>query len=175
MENRPNAKSMAKSLRAELGERNIEISHSASLEIVARQFGVNDWNTLAAKLEKTENIQFERTCPILRIFDEEKAKEFYVGFLGFTLEWEFRFGENFPLYCQVSRGSLTLHLSGHHGDSSPGSSVFVGMKGLKEFHSALSAKDYRHAKPEIVEQPWGLEMKITDPFNNSLRFNERKS
>lgn len=48
-------------------------------------------------------ISFQRTCPIIRIFDEGKAREFYVDFLGFQLDWEHRFGDNFPLYMQVSR------------------------------------------------------------------------
>lgn len=26
-------------------------------------------------------------APILRIFDEAKAREFYVGFLGFKVDW----------------------------------------------------------------------------------------
>lgn len=30
-------------------------------------------------------MSFGKTTPILRIFDEHKAKEFYVGFLGFTI------------------------------------------------------------------------------------------
>jgi hypothetical protein len=118
------------------------------------------------------HIQFESPCPILRIFDEEKAKEYYVDFLGFKIDWEHRFEESLPLYCQISRGHLVLHLSGHHADSSPGSGVFVRMKGLKEFNAELLAKNYKHAKPGIVQQPWGLEMKITDPFNNSIRFSE---
>lgn len=28
--------------------------------------------------------------PILRIFSKEKAKEFYLDFMGFSLEWEHR-------------------------------------------------------------------------------------
>ena len=178
MSNVLDPKSMAKSLRSELSSRKIEITHSTALEIVARQFGVNDWNVLSAKLEKPEvksGVQFERACPILRIFDEAQAKEFYVEFLGFTIDWEHRFGDNFPLYCQISRGNLTLHLSGHHGDSSPGSSVFVTMKKLRDLHAELTAKDYKHAKPGIVEQYWGIEMKITDPFNNTIRFCENKN
>lgn len=43
------------------------------------------------------------TIPVFRIFDEAKAKEFYVDFLDFKIDWEHRFGENFPLYMQVSR------------------------------------------------------------------------
>jgi hypothetical protein len=45
-------KAMAKSLRQTLAERRVEISHSDSLECVARQFGWRDWNTLAAQLDR---------------------------------------------------------------------------------------------------------------------------
>jgi predicted RNA-binding Zn-ribbon protein involved in translation (DUF1610 family) len=45
-----NAKTMAKSLRDSLVDRNVSFSHSTCLEIVARQFGFADWNTLSAKL-----------------------------------------------------------------------------------------------------------------------------
>jgi hypothetical protein len=48
-----------------------------------------------------------QAIPILRIFSVEKAKEFYVDFLGFTWDWEHRFGENFPLYAQVSRSGIS--------------------------------------------------------------------
>lgn len=44
-------KAMAKSLRQVLAERQIEVSHSDSLEFVARQLGWRDWNTLAARLD----------------------------------------------------------------------------------------------------------------------------
>lgn len=45
------AKLMAKLLRQALAERNIELSHSDSLELLARQFGVANWNILSAKIE----------------------------------------------------------------------------------------------------------------------------
>ena len=48
------AKTMAKSLRDALDNRNILLSHSDCLEIVARQFGSADWNTLFAKLTNEE-------------------------------------------------------------------------------------------------------------------------
>jgi hypothetical protein len=43
--------------------------------------------------EKSETVflQVLETIPILRIFSVEKAKEFYCGFLGFTVDWEHRF------------------------------------------------------------------------------------
>src|SRR6266850_539584 len=51
-----------------------------------------------------------RTTPILRIFDEAKAKEFYVEFLGFKVDWEHRFEPGLPLYMQVSKDECVLHL-----------------------------------------------------------------
>ena len=33
-------------------------------------------------------VAFLKTVPILRIFSVEKAKEFYVDYLGFSLDWE---------------------------------------------------------------------------------------
>jgi hypothetical protein len=32
------------------------------------------------------SIAIQQTIPLLRIFDVAKAKEFYAGFLGFTVE-----------------------------------------------------------------------------------------
>jgi hypothetical protein len=44
------AKTMAKTLRAALARRDIVITHSESLELVAQQFGLSDWNILAAQI-----------------------------------------------------------------------------------------------------------------------------
>lgn len=52
-----------------------------------------------------------------------------------------------PLYSQVSRGSLVLHLSEHHGDGTPGTHVFIWMKGIEEFHQELSEKNYKYLRP----------------------------
>jgi hypothetical protein len=45
------AKMMAKSLRGSLATGNVLLSHSKCLEIVAKQFGFADWNTLSATLD----------------------------------------------------------------------------------------------------------------------------
>jgi ribosomal-protein-alanine N-acetyltransferase len=82
-------------------------------------------------------IAFDRTLPVLRIFDEAKAREFYLGFLGFKVDWEVRFDDNAPIYMQVSRDNLVLHLSEHHGDGSPGSVVYVTMTGIDDLHAEL--------------------------------------
>lgn len=46
------AKLMAKLLRQALAERSIEITHSDSLELISRQFGVANWNVLSARIER---------------------------------------------------------------------------------------------------------------------------
>src|SRR5260221_8650020 len=98
-------------------------------------------------------VDLQQVIPILRIFSVDKAKEFYVGFLGFTLDWEHRFGDNFPLYAQVSRSGVLLHLSEHHGDACPGSAVMIQMRGLADHHPGLTAQDHRPAQPGTEAAP----------------------
>ena len=175
MRNFQHAKLMARTLKSALDDRQLPINYTEALEIVAAQFGMRDWNLLAAKVgeaEQSDGIRFDEAIPILRIFDEAKAREFYLGFLGFKLDWEHRFGDNFPIYMQVSRADLRLHLSEHHGDASPGSRTFIPMHGVEALHKELSAANYSYMKPGIEAPPWGREITVTDPFSNRLTFCE---
>lgn len=128
-----------------------------------------------AEVKPAVAIRFLHTVPVLRIFDVEKAKEFYCGFLGFKVDWEHRFEPALPLYMQVSRGDLRLHLSEHHGDGSPGAHIFVEMAGVEEFHREVTAKGYRFLKPGLNDEFYGARsMKVIDPFGNRIGFNEYK-
>jgi len=119
-------------------------------------------------------ISFQRTVPILRIFSLEKAREFYVGFLGFKVDWEHRFEPDLPVYMQVSRGDLVFHLSEHHGDGTPGSAVYVYTTGVRELQRELSEKKYRHNRPGLEQREWGMtEVGVIDPFNNRITFGQR--
>lgn len=120
-----------------------------------------------------DKIAFTQAVPIVRIFDIAKAREFYLDFLGFGVDWEHRFGDNMPLYMQVGRGELKLHLSEHAGDASPGCNMVVWMQGLAAFQRELSGKNYRHMKPGITTEEWGQEMVVIDPFGNRIRFMEK--
>lgn len=118
-------------------------------------------------------VRFDRVVPILRIFSVDKAKEFYVGFLGFAVDWEHRFDDSAPVYLQVSRGGLVLHLSEHHGDACPGATLFARMTGLDDFHREITATGYRFMRPGIEPAPWNARaMEVIDPFGNRLRFSE---
>ena len=119
-------------------------------------------------------ISFNWIIPVLRIFDIAKADEFYVRFLGFSVDWDHRFDSAAPLYRQVSRDKLILHLSEHHGDGNPGARIRVMMEGIRAFHAEISAKEYRYMRPGLETTPWGtLETGVIDPFGNLIRFCER--
>ena len=114
---------------------------------------------------------FGKTTPILRIFDEAKAKEFYIDFLGFKVDWQHRFEDGLPLYMQISKDGCIIHLSEHYGDCCPGAAVRIETNELEAFQKQLLAKNYKHARPGIEEMPWGTRgMSIADPFGNRLTF-----
>ena len=109
--------------------------------------------------------------PILRSFSEAMALEFYEGFLGLAVDWRHRFHEDAPLYMQMSRGRLVLHLSEHFGDASPGATIRVPTDDLDALNAELLGKCYRNARPGIKDMPWGLrEMRVSDPFGNRVVF-----
>ncbi|HDS1736941.1 MULTISPECIES: glyoxalase superfamily protein [Pseudomonas] len=167
------AKRMAKSLRSSLAARNHEISHASALEMVAQQLGHKDWNTASALLPSespSPAVTLEKAIPILRMFDEAKAREFYLDFLGFSIEFEHRFEADLPLYLGLSRGGLQIHLSEHHGDASPGTTIFVPMQNIEALRDELITKRYGFGRPDIVEQGWGKLLEVYDPFGNRIRF-----
>lgn len=111
--------------------------------------------------------------PVFRIFDEIKAKEFYIEFLGFKIDFEHKFEEDFPLYMQISKENWFIHLSEHHGDCCPGASVMFEMEQIREYQQILYTKKYKHSRPDLEETDWGtIEMTIHDPFGNKLTFFE---
>lgn len=110
--------------------------------------------------------------PIIRIFDENLARGFYVDFLGFQIDWEHRFSEGMPLYMQIARGACVIHLSEHSEDATPGSSIRIEVEDIGAHCAQLRAANSPHCKPgKPRDMPWGLtEIRIADPFGNHLIF-----
>ncbi len=116
---------------------------------------------------------FGAITPILRIFDESKAREFYIGFLGFQVDWEHRFEPGLPLYMQVSRGTCALHLSEHHGDGCSGAHLRIAATGLEAFQKQLISTNYKYGRPGLEVTPWNTrEVTVYDAFGNQLLFAE---
>lgn len=117
----------------------------------------------------------QRTIPVLRMFDVTKAREFYIDYLGFRVEFEHRFHDSAPLFMGVSREGLMLYLSEHHGDGSPGIHVVVEMAGVDDLLAELRAKNYGYMNPAIQDQEWGTrELCVVDPSSNKIYFSERR-
>lgn len=120
--------------------------------------------------------RFSKVVPSLRMFDAAKAREFYLDFLGFTVDFEHRFEPDLPLFMQVSMDGVLLHLTEHHGDCSPGARIRIEMTGLAGYQAKLMSKRYGYARPGLIEEPWGATtMTVTDPFLNHLVFSERRA
>ena len=118
-------------------------------------------------------MQITQVTPIFRIFDYAKAIEFYVDWLGFKIDWEHRFEDHSPIYMQVSKDGMTLHLSEHHGDATPGARTYVICTDLKTYHEELSRKNYKYNRPGYEKTFYGTyAVQVTDPFGNHITFNE---
>ena len=125
--------------------------------------------------DERAEVGIKPAIPIFRIFSVEKAMEFYLGFLGFNLDWEHRFSETMPLYAQVSRDGLTLHLSEHAGDTTPGTRIFVPVGDATSLQAELAGRNYTYMKPGLETVPWGPEVTVRDPFANRITFCEQRS
>jgi catechol 2,3-dioxygenase-like lactoylglutathione lyase family enzyme len=116
-------------------------------------------------------VQLRRVVPILRMFDEVKAREFYLDYLAFKVVFEHRFEPQLPLYMGIARGDCVLHLSEHHGDASPGAALRIEVSDLDDLGAELASRPYRYARPDIEAMPWGTrDMTLADPFGNRLTF-----
>ncbi|NKX43281.1 glyoxalase superfamily protein [Roseicyclus persicicus] len=114
---------------------------------------------------------FQSPIPVLRSFDEAATRAFYLDFLGFAVLFEHRFDPTAPLYLAVRLGACELHLSEHHGDATPGSTVRIGVADVHTLSAELRAKPYPRSRPGVTRQPWGLdEAAVTDPSGNRLVF-----
>jgi hypothetical protein len=170
------AKVMAKLLRQCLATRSVSLTHSDCLEIVARQLGFDEWNTLAAKLDveagrllrpEDPTIRLQPAIPTLRVSSLEGAAPFYADFLGFRFDWGFPEGKT---YAQISRSGVTLHLNAS-SRLSGNAGMLIRMSGLDTLHRELSAKSGIFAPSAIDFTPWDSRVfHVTDPFGNVVQF-----
>lgn len=109
--------------------------------------------------------------PVLRMYDVEATKRFYLDYLGFDFDWQEGEGER-PVYMSVSRGPVGLHLSSHAGDGTPGTVVVIQVDDVTALHRELHAKGYPFMNPGIDARGAGKEVLVLDPASNQIRFFE---
>jgi len=135
-------------------------------------------NIVAASSRLSESkfiyLFMSKIIPLFRIFDYNKAVAFYIDWLGFEIIDKHSYGDNFPLYIQIRKGEIEIHLTEHHGDCSPGAKIMIeNVDNLMDYHQALSKKDYKYNKPGIEQDPWNKDMQyieVIDPFGNVIVF-----
>jgi catechol 2,3-dioxygenase-like lactoylglutathione lyase family enzyme len=109
--------------------------------------------------------------PILRMYDVDATKRFYVDYLGFTLDWQEDEGDR-PAYMRVSRRPAALHLSSHAGDGTPGTAIVIQVDDVAALHRELGGKNYPFMNPGIEPRGTGKEVAVIDPASNQVRFFE---
>lgn len=106
--------------------------------------------------------QFGGTCAIFRVASLTASLEYYVGVLGFQVNWQH------PAIASVSRGRCCIFLS--EGDQgNPGAWVWIGVEDAGALH-----EEWRE-KGAIIRNPpenfeWAYEMQVADPDGNVMRF-----
>ena len=88
--------------------------------------------------ESPRGFEIRSSIPVLRMFDEAKAKAFYLDYLGFEVDWESRFSPTAPLYMQIHLGDAILHLNGHAKEDAPISEVNIPVLGLQNYCDYLN-------------------------------------
>jgi len=110
--------------------------------------------------------------PIFRMFDPDMARRFYVDWLRFSVMFEHRFSADAPLYLGLIRDGFQLHLTEHHGDTTPGTRIRVPVDDVMAFADEIGDHRYLFANPGRPERvSWGeSNLTLTDPFCNRITF-----
>lgn len=116
----------------------------------------------------------QRVVPALRITDYERSRAYYVEALGFTVAWEHRFAPQFPVFMALVRDGMQIYLTEHSGDCQVGGLVHFVIPDVSAWH-----KEFQQRGAKVAEAPNNdlgfLNMTITDPDGNQLRFMEPSS
>jgi hypothetical protein len=66
---------------------------------------------------------------------------------------------------------MTLHLSSHHDDGTPGTAVLVEVRNIDALHAELHKRRYPFLNPGIGPGPGSVrEMQLIDPASNRIAF-----
>ena len=106
---------------------------------------------------------FEGVTPVLPVRDLTASTAFYVGILGFRVDWQARESG----FASVSRDSCHLFLC--EGDQgTPGTWLWIGVSDVSELCREYLSKGAPIRHPP-TNYPWALEMQVQDPDGNVLR------
>jgi hypothetical protein len=114
--------------------------------------------------------------PVFSILDYHEAMAFYIGWLGFRIDWEDQPKKApTPVYIQVSKGDIVLHLQLYQGANPPLSKAIAEIRGLPFYHQQLLQQHNAPQQPMLEKAFWNekvLGTEVIDPFGNTLVFYE---
>jgi len=102
----------------------------------------------------------EQLVPILKVSDTGRSAQWYAR-LGFTVEFEQRYSDQFPGYSGLRRGDVRLHLSERAGDATPDTLIFFFVEDVDPV-----AKEFG---VETGDREDSVEVHLTDPDGNRIR------
>jgi catechol 2,3-dioxygenase-like lactoylglutathione lyase family enzyme len=107
-------------------------------------------------------VHFERSTPILRVENMDRALRFYVDILGFrNADWAF------PDFTCVARDGAEIYLC--VGNQGAGKAwVWLGVEDSEKLYEDLKGHDVT-IRMTPTNFPWALEVHIEDPDGNVLR------
>lgn len=104
-----------------------------------------------------------------------QARECYLDYAGFHVDWEHRPDPDSPLYMQVSRDGFVLRLTEHFGDGAPGACCYVDFLGAKALHEKLSAKNDPYWRSGVPKTAAGRPQRTpVDPFGNKRYLGKKR-
>jgi hypothetical protein len=111
--------------------------------------------------EASHAVNFEGVTPILRVKNLPLSIDYYIGKLGFKIDWQG------PFFASVSRGKCHIFLS--EGDQgNPGSWVWIGVEDADTLFDEYRGKGAQVRHPP-TNYSWAYEMQVEDLDGNILR------
>ena len=115
-----------------------------------------------AEAHKPTATVFEGITPILRVQSLPDSIDYYVGVLGFKVDWH-----ELGIMASVSRDRCSLMLC--EGDQgSPGTWIWIGVEDIEPLFADYRSKGAKVRHPP-TNYPWAYEMQIEDPDGHVLR------
>lgn len=112
----------------------------------------------------------QKVIPAFRITDYTRSIAFYVDKMGFKIDWEHRFGPQFPFFVQITKDEMTLYLTEHTGDCQVGGLIHLFVPNVDNWYNELKYKKDICIPDPPNEDIEGLRMMtVVDPDGNQLR------
>lgn len=140
-------------------------------QALAVEYGFDNWKSMKTHVE-SQIPRVSNARPVFGIKSYKEAVAHYVDWLGFELLWEWREAEGQPVIMTVARDRFELMLS-EYGEYEGNANVHLDVKNL-----GVLAQEWNARRPGSVnvriEPPYEFpDLPITDPFGNTLVFEEQ--